>query len=405
MSIPTHRINIFGKPRQSYDLFGQYNVTNYRHKLAAIGGYDTASCNLAVSKAEAELIFANFIGNAITVHVDDPTMPIFDGYINAINYEIGNYTFRRSLDEMANRIRVTYYNADSPAAQKTEMTAVVNNTASQAIYGIKETNIDAGVHYNNADKTHKTVLRNTLLNVLAWPQVSITSGGGGGVTVSLEIKGWYHLWDWMVYENTGAVTTDAWTAFVDKAGGGSRSANLDFVMQVFPASGWANFATANASFNISNTSKTGQTYLQWLQSIAESGDGVNEWVFGITPRLAGKPGTDRYFYYRPSNTVITYTTRAMDNAGAIYDPFGNKIDPWRVKPDNGIRISDVLANFGSVSGDNPRESYIKFIEYDAESQSVSWQSSDDSTLEGAFNLRKYYKKHGKRFGAPIRQLV
>ena len=76
--------------------------------------------------------------------------------------------------------------------------------------------------------------------------------------------------------------------------------------------------------------------------------------------------------------------------------------PWRVLPDRGIRLQDVLVGWNGM-GDDPREAYLEVIEYDAESQSVAWQTSDNINIEGAFQLRQYYKTHGSRFGAPPRQ--
>lgn len=336
-----------------------------------------------------------------------PKTRFFEGYINAVVYEVGGVIFRRSLDAMANRVNVTYYNADSPAAQKTEITATVDNTVSQAIYGIKTTNLDAGVHYDNADKTHKTALRDVIINNLSYPQISAASRIGGGVMVSLEIKGLFHFaWGWEIYQNAANVLYPAWASFVDKATGGSRSSNVEYVALVFPDTGWDVLQNSNnTSWGMSQNSKTGQTFLQWLQSILEAGDGTNEWVYGITHRQQGVTLPGRYVYYRAANTNIVYHTKALGKPGEIQDVYGRTIPAWKVRPDNGIRVTDVLANFENVIGDDPRTSYIKFVEYEADSQSVSWQSSDDATLENSLGLRGYFKAHGERFGAGVRPLV
>lgn len=404
-AVPPHRINIYQKPRQGVAFIDSYRVTNYKHRLTYHGTYDSATCNLVVGQMEAERVFRDFIGSAISVYVDDPMEPIFDGYINAIIYEVGGIVFRRSLDEMANRVRVTYFNADSPAAVKTEQTAVINNPNSQAIYGIKEANLDAGVHYNNADFTHKTDLRDTVLGVMAWPQVSVSSRAGGGTMVTLEIKGFYHMFGWDVYQRTDNLTNPASNLILNAGPGNNRPANTDFFIEVVGTTGFGDLIIPNSAFNISFNGKTGQTYLQMLLSVVEAGDGVNEWVWGITHRDFNRTSTtQRRMYYRAANTVIEYTAKALRDTGVIFDIFGRRVDPWRVKPDAGIRITDVLVGYDQ-SGDNPSESYLKFIEYDAEAQSVSWQSSDDATLEGAFQLRKYFRRHGQRFGAPVRTMV
>lgn len=401
-SVPTHRLFVYQKPRLGTGFIDQYRVANYKHKLNYQGGYESASCTLMVGQTEAERVFRDFIGNAVTIHVDDPINPIFDGYINAIVYEEGNLVFRRSLDEMSNRVRVTFYNADSPAAMKTEMTAVVDNTGSQAIYGVKESNIDAGVHYNNADKTHKTKLRDTILSVLSWPQVSVTSRAGGATLLTLEIKGWTAMLDWTSYVSSANLTYSAFDSVYDKTVGANRSANADFIFAVTPATGHFDFISANTAFNQGQNSQSGQTHRQFIQSTVEAGDGTNEWVWGITARDWNRG--NRFVYYRAASTAVNYTTRALSASGQIFDKFNRLVDPWRVMPDNGIRVTDALVGYDQA-GDDPSVSYLKFISYDAESQQISWQSSDDATLEGSFQLNKYFKRHGRRFGAPVRPTV
>lgn len=403
--VPPHKLFVYQKPRQGTDFLRTYDIANYKHKLTWMGNFETASCNVVVGQAEAERIFRDFIGNVVTIHVDDPMTPIFEGYINAIVYEVGSVVFRRSLDEMANRVRVTYYNADSPAAQKTEITATLSNTASQAIYGIKDANLDAGVHYDNADKTHKTALRGAVLNAMAYPQVSVSSRAGGGVLLSLEIKGLYQMWGWEIYNDTTNVTAIASEIFRDISTATRRPANSDYLYEVTGTTGYNGLISSNSGFNQNSNSKTGQTFLQFLQSNVEAGDGTNEWTFGFTARDFNRTSTtQRRVYYRAANTAVEYTAKALRDTGVIFDLFGRRIDPWRVTPDARIQITDVLLGYDQA-GDNPSQSYVKFIDYDAESQQVSWQSSDDNTLEGVMQFRKYFKRHGTRFGAPIRPLV
>ena len=404
MSAIPHDISIYQKPAHGKAFIAKYPTTGYKHKLSSFGGSDTASCQIVCTQSEAERFFAEMIGNSARVYVDDPTTPIFDGFINRITYEVGNVVLTRSLDNMMNRVSVTYYNANSAAAQKTEITAVTNNVASQAIYMVKEGNIDAGVHYDNADKTHKTVLRNTLRSIYAYPQTSTASRGGGAVLISIELKGWYHAWDWQVYTNTTVTTLTAHALLarlVVRTDAGYSYPNAAFIYETYAAA-TSPLISANASFNMSIESKQGQTYLQMIQSLVEAGDGTQKWVAGIT-----KPDPNdgiRRVYYRASNTTVKYTSRALSDTGKIFDIYGRTIEPWRVEPDAGMRVTDILVNY-SIGGDDPTLVYLDTIEYDAESQTVSWQSGDDATLEGSMQFRKYFKKHGQRLGAPPRQLV
>lgn len=383
----------------------QYTALNYRHKLTWHGGDDTASMTIVVTRKEAESIFKNYVGNIARVYVGNPVVPIFEGFINTVVYEVGNMVFRRSLDNMFNRVEVTYWNTDSGLANKTETTAQTNNATSQAIYGVKGGNVDAGVHFDNANKTHKTILRDTIRSVMSYPDISVASRAGGDVLLSLELKGLHHIWDWETYTRGSNATDTAGAVLWNVTVGSLYSVNAPSLFEIIGVAGYDALVSSNAGFSISYNSLTGQSYLQFIKSIVEAGDGVNEWVFGITRYDVNRASaTKRQVYYRAANTAIKYYSRALGKPGEIYDISGRVYPPWLVRPDNGIQVVDVLANFQNEVGDDPRKSYIKFIEYDAESQMVSWQSSDDATLEGALGVRKYFKTHGKRFGAEKRPL-
>lgn len=76
--IPKHRLVIYPKPReQSNAIRAGYDAYGYKHKISWHGGDDTASCNLNVTRSEAEYIFKNYIGNIIAVYADNPENPIF----------------------------------------------------------------------------------------------------------------------------------------------------------------------------------------------------------------------------------------------------------------------------------------------------------------------------------------
>jgi hypothetical protein len=55
-------------------------------------------------------------------------------------------------------------------------------------------------------------------------------------------------------------------------------------------------------------------------------------------------------------------------------------------------------------GDNPMETYIMKVDYDANRQTCIYSGDDDLSAEGVFNLKQYNKAYGKRFGAGRRIL-
>lgn len=418
MAAKLHSVHLYQPPRQGTAFVAQHAAIGYRHGIMAKGGFDTASFTLQLSQPAAELAFSNYLGCVVRVIVDNPDEPIWEGYIDRMTWRTGGVAVTRGFDNMMNRVNVTYYNADSPSANKTEQTAVANQLASQALYGVKEGSIDAGVHYNNADKTHKEALRDLRKNIYAYPQVSVAASEGGDGVLEIECKGLqYYVWDWSNYKlaktNPSAITSVLHVAFARAtgetayAGGIMVPANATLIYETGVFAGgadWLRFIVSNTAAQISYASESGQTHLQYLQSIVEAGNGVQQCVFGIT--LPDPNNGKRYVYYRPADTAIKYTAYAMSDTGRLRDLYGGVVPPWLVRPDAGVRINDILTGWDEA-GDDPRIGYIESIEYDADAGTVQWQTGDDITLEGAMQRKKPLKAFAANnsFAANPRQTV
>lgn len=403
MTRPLHWINIYQKFRRGGKFLAHFPISSYKHKIAAIGGYDTASCNLIIRRYEAERFFSDYIGCTVAVYAANAIDPIWEGLISRITYSVGGNRFSRSLDNMSNRIDVTYYSIDSVSAQKTEQTGYADNVTSQETYGVKLANFDAGVHYNATDTSHKISLRNMLSAQMSFPEISTELATGDADGVSIEMQGFYHVWDWETYKSTNTATNEL-GALIERIAIRTDSDAPENAPYIYATgtgigSSAARKITANAASELSRESKTGQTYWQFLQSIVEAGDGVNPWVIGITALNAFS--RERVVYYRPANTAVRYTIRGLSEPGIVRTIYGAKVQPWEVRPDCKIKAVDVLNYYNSL-GNDPRETYVSSVEYDADGGTVSFQGNDDPTLEGAFGLRRYFKKHGSRFNAPTR---
>jgi phosphotransferase system IIB component len=422
--IAPHYLHVYQRPRQGTAHVASYKVNGYRHRLVTQGGYDSASCALDVRAAEAEWIYSHLIGCVARFHVDDPMQEIFEGYIDRITYRVGGFTYTKSLENMANKVNVTYFNSDSAAAVKTENVdtatgTVLQNTESQAIYGLKEMNLEAGVHHNNADKTHKILLRQTTLAIRGWPQVSVAYGGeNSGALIELEFRGLHVMaWDWQHYNapkgSAADVTLDLVTAFLRLvgdsgfAGGIYLPSNAASIYQTGVLAGganWLRFVKSGAGpANISMASASGQTYLQFVQSITEAGDGVSQAVFGLK-RYEISSGL-RYAYYQLASTTVRYNINALRDTGRIRDIYGRIVPGWMVVPDGVFQTMDIrLASHSG--GDDPRTGYISAVEYDADSGTASIQSGDNITLEGVLQHDRYFKAHSRKaFSAPPRQVL
>lgn len=391
-TVPVHNLVLLQKPRLGTNFIRQTPIFNYRHRKLAVGGDDTASGILAVSMNEAEWWHENAIGNAIMVFVDDPIAPIFDGLISRITYEIGGEIFTRSLDEMFNRTTMDSYSKSGAALA---VTSAVNNTASQAIYGVKHGRIAGEIDYGG---TSKAAVRAIMAAKYAWPQVSY-SQGSGAIALKLEIKGWRHfVWEWDIYESSNTATPDAGTNLTNITVN-SLSLNFPSNAPLVYATGagasgaWTQFIQANAGFTISRESTNGRTYWDFISEIVAGGDGSSTpWVVGITRRTAFS--ATRYVYYRPANLAVQYYRRAFSEPGIVRDQFGRLVQPWRAEPDRSIQVTDVLFGWAQ-QGQDPRATYIESLEYDADSQSVNYQGGDDTTPTGVFGLNQRFPMRGR----------
>lgn len=396
MSVPQHGILMYDNPLAAGGtgnvFYKRFLAANYSHTNSAFGGFDSMSCDLLVDRYEAELIFQNKLGMRVAGFVDDPANMIWEGFINRITWRPGGVELTRSFDEMANRIMVTYTTSAGVAAQ----TATVNNTSSQALYGIKTGNYDADQNYQ-ADTTQKVAISTVYLANNAYP-ITSQKFSGGGALLTIECLGFYWLWDWEIYTSTSAVVTDANTVFrrVTVNAAAEPPANAFEIYESSAVTGYDALIQANTSFNIARTESGGKTYLQFIRQITEAGDAANiRWTAGITP-IDPNRGTRRV-YYKPQSSSVEYIVRALNEPGVIRDTYGRRVMPWDVKADKVIRVSDILtgANYSSDVQD-PRVAYIDSITYNAEQQSVDYQSRDDLTNDATLGGRSRYLKAGSR---------
>lgn len=383
-----HTMHLYQKPKIGTSFIRRYSTYNYKHSINAIGGFDTASCDIAVrSRDEGQQFLDQYLGNRVAFIVDNPVEPIWEGYINRMTFSAGGVEYTISLDGMANRVRSVYtVLATSP---QTTQSAVNDSAASQAIYGIKQEQVDIGFMQSG---TGVTIVRDTILAQRAFPKTSILPSQGGGGLLHIECLGFYHTLEWEDFRQ-GTPASVQLGNFVDTILGGLANGTT-----FFDSSDTTDTA-ANAN-QIDQAHVRGESVWEVFMKIQEFGDTSNYFVLGVGPTLF-QTGTRR-FYYRQASTTVTYTARQSDGL-RIRNLYGQLVDPWRVRPDTGIRVSDVLIGWDGV-GDNPTETYIKKIDYDANSQSCIYSGDDDITAEGVFNVKRQLKAQRPGIGGAGRRL-
>ena len=390
MSSPAHFVHVFQKPKQGNGFIQRLPVSQYKHKISAMGGFDTCQFRLNVGITQAERIIEQWVGNRIAAYVDNPAEPVWEGYINRIKLQVGTVSFSRSLDKMYNRVNV---------GQKTGATrnrnSVSNNTDSQDIYGIKQGQLDVGFH-NDTNQGYINDLGARVLVFHAFPQSTTAILGGRGLILRIDARGFYHTLGWeetpansTALRNPGVIIgTDIvpnlanTTTFLDNADVSAIDANAAF------------------TFESRNQALTGRTAWDQIRNLTEAGDGLLRYVAGVSPTLFGTD--NRRVFYRPANTAVEYTYRVSEGL-KIRNLFGGIVQPGNVRPDKVIRVQDLLVGWNAI-GDDPRETYIETVDYDAESQVAAIRGAPDigdATTEAAFQLTRgeHWKTFGERFGA------
>jgi hypothetical protein len=182
------------------------------HKLSwsAFGGCDEAYL-FATGLPERLISLVDLIRCPVQV-VSNHVEPVWWGYINEIIIYHEGVKIKVSLEQLFNRVVVTYsfLSPDNKLGDQYE-TTVANDTASQAEYGIKETI----VHRTNIDDEFADALRDTILKQKALPTSQLSQIWGktkdlppykgdlapGHSFATFSCKGWFSTLDWLSYEN------------------------------------------------------------------------------------------------------------------------------------------------------------------------------------------------------------
>jgi len=394
--MPKEMVHIYQRPNQGDGFIARFPTFQYRHTIAAVGGFDTASFSLAISRAKAETILSNRLGCRVHIYRDNPVVPIWEGFISRGTINAGGVLYTRSLDEMTNRVSGIHSNA---TASPTYVTAA-DNLSSQEVYGIKQGSPDNTTQRSGSANN----LRDTILSQKAYPQSSILfNTGGGGSSLTLECLGYYHWLNWGVPFSTSATTRDISAYSVNGV------IQQMFVTDPYPNADFIDTTLATVLKNPKyveeiavnsdqvNMQGGNATYWDVLARYCEVGDGITPFVAGVTPTQTD--GT-RKLYFKAANLGTEYLIHTKD--ARVRTIGGRRVAPYLVRPDRMALIADLNVGIDTDDGD-PRLFYVSQVDYDAQRSTVQLRSSDDITAEGAFRLRYAHDRVGVRFGTERRR--
>ncbi|NJL54398.1 hypothetical protein HC928_03815 [bacterium] len=417
-----HWVQVYNKPKQqAFDPFSkgvlvgrryvtQWQALGYRHKISAFGGFDSAQFRIAIERTGAEAVLLEYLGNEVAVIVDNPVRPIFEGYINAVTIDTGTVKIINSLDRVFNRVTVMY--SDDTGTERTKTTGGATNADSIAVYGSKMAVFEVGEGYSNGSNL-ATRTRDARLALQSWPKPITSFDSSGSFNVTIDVKGFYHTWEWDAFPITGGSTISV--------GAYAKRLTTHEVASPSPSPlpGWNSSRhtgngngvfyndqdlgewTPNTAWTLDLERRTGESNLASLQRAVDSGQGAvapHREVIGIG-RYIERLGYRRMFY-RPANTDIRYMIDAYGD-GRVMDLYGYEVPPWEVQPDASVVYTNLLTGITSTSA--PTVSYITNVEYDAESGRVKLASEDDASLYAQMQINQAVKSTSSAFGADYRK--
>ena len=254
---------------------------------------------------------------------------IWNGYVQSMQLREGGLSRSKSVAQMANRIYYVYTSLDTttnPPTANEQKTVTANNTASQAVYGIKTATISGG----QITDTAASVEANTILTELSRIRIDeqMTFGQGQPPSLSVTCAGYSHMMDWFNYSQVAS----------------SGTANINTVIAAVLAADPNSVISTNATNIDANTTQAEQYYNgdrpAWrvITDLANRGGAANNrWVAGVYENRAiiykQAETIDSRFDADSNNKYLNYQKNPTDPGDRIFDEAGREIEPWDAQPD------------------------------------------------------------------------
>lgn len=337
----------------NFEVHVEDRVTAYSHEISVDGGFKTAKMSFAADPTEIDFWMDEAL--AMDVKVYSPYLDlVWEGYIDSVSSTSGTASGSIGpLREIANRVVVMYSPVidpthDPPIVGSEQETPAVEDTDSQARYGIWEKILSAGQALAEAVEE----ARDTYLRERAYPETSdrkfTTSLAPGSIT--LECEG-YDAWlSAYPYNDATALTQQV-------------SAKVKAVLSADPNAIISSDHTniADVLTLVSRYENENRYASDVIKSLIALGDGsLNRVLFQIMERRTP------YLYPIPSGTE--YFHRLSDEGLVIENSVGNIVYPWDVRPGKWIFIPDYMVGRirpGGVKREDPRFVFIESVTYTA----------------------------------------
>lgn len=316
----------------------------YQHRIAARGGFESMTTGYRCSLAEAKrALFGDWLGRSTIVK--GPAMQtIWEGQLCEITATLGQRSRSISLDTVANRVRVRYSLPNGGA----DVTTILDDLPSQAIYGVKDAVIALG-------STAAAAAANAAGRYLAqWaypvqrPSTQIATGGGGDIRLDFLFRGWYFTLDWVLHENSSEVSTTTNTQITTLIGGGGIGGMNAFID---PSGSLVDIpGVSDTEFTAPDT-----PYMEKIESLVEQGDGSERWVLMCLE--------DRKLTFRKWAGATPGTIHYVADLGGhqVYTPQGALVPPWDVRPDRMYQEIGLLDATPVATADDATRQYVERV--------------------------------------------
>ncbi len=173
---------------------------------AALGGCRSAELAAEGTVADPEQL-AGLLRCPVEVYSEAGRL-VWWGYVHAVQTQTAGLETRRSLDDLANRVRVAYgvLRLESVGGVQANLSGWADDPTSQALYGVKEQilSLPAGTPAQ-AEAWRDGLLARGRFPAVRAQAVSLAPRAGGGERVTLDCRGWWETLGWRYYSQGAAL--------------------------------------------------------------------------------------------------------------------------------------------------------------------------------------------------------
>lgn len=342
-------------------------IHRYSHTIEALGGYWSAQFTIRGGRHLIDDWLQDGLGRHIEVF-DHSLTKIWEGFVDKVAANYGPLSATRGpLLDVANRVGVTYsiidYDEDdNPIVGTRTTTQNVNDTDSQALWGILPKMLSTG----GVSQADVAVIRNTYLENHSKPRTSKEwrSDADRETSVTVDCLGYVHWLNWVYELDTGG-TMDADDKIID-------------VLGDTPNIAWLIFNTSHIDANtLQVPAWEDENPIAWSiikDTVARGGTSNERWLFGIYDDLDA--------YYCAAPTTAEYQQRLSQPKSRVEHIEGDEVLPWNVRPGKWLIFPDFLIGQAAELElrDDPRAMFIESVKFTAPAE-IQLKGGDIDTVE------------------------